>query len=142
MFQSLCCSDAILAMFVSISEFDDFLQLVYHAGSFCVSVKIPLSQVVRSPRRRLGEPENASPVQASGNCKHDLVQLSSLLHLSCGWPRVTLFHPLTTSHPVTPLHALLRSPHTTFSDHRGRVRPPLTTTRFGGIIPTPLFCIR
>ena len=37
MFQFLCCSDAILAMFVSISEFDDFLQLAYHAGSFYVS---------------------------------------------------------------------------------------------------------
>ena len=36
MFQILCCFDAILAMFVSISEFDDFLQLAYHAGSFSV----------------------------------------------------------------------------------------------------------
>ena len=56
MFQFLCCSNAILAMLVSISKFDDFLQLAYHAGSFCVSVKIPFSKIVQSPRRRIGDP--------------------------------------------------------------------------------------
>ena len=35
-----------------------------------------------------------------------------------GSPRVTLFHPLTTSHPVIPLHALMLAHQPpTFSDH-------------------------
>ena len=138
MFQFLCCSDAILTVFVSISEFDDSPACVPCCIFLCISKDSLFQDSAESSKAD----RRTSPVQASRNCKPDLVQLSSLLHLSCGWPRVTLFHPLTTSHPVTPLHALLRSPHTTFSDHRGRVRPPLTTTRVGGIIPTPLFCIR